>query len=159
MEINQPKANISENGMVVVGTFLSLVYLGLMLSSFGAFFKPLSDEFGWTRGDTSGAFSTAMIMSGLMAIVAGRMADKFSPRLVIIICGVLMGCAFLLLSQMHDLYQLFIYCVEMIRNNHTYFSIISISCLIINIMRREINSTKFIKFRSLQLLVEVYGIM
>jgi MFS family permease len=109
MEINQPKANISEKGLVVIGTFLSLVYLGLMLSSFGAFFKPLSDEFGWTRGDTSGAFSTAMIMSGLMAIVAGRMADKFSPRWVIIICGALMGCACLLLSQIHNLYQLFLF--------------------------------------------------
>jgi MFS family permease len=107
--LNQSSAENSTKYTIVIGTFLSLVYLGLMLSSFGAFFKPLSDEFGWTRGDMSGAFSTAMISSGLMAIVAGWLVDRFSPRLIITICGVLIGCACLLLSQMSHLYQLFLF--------------------------------------------------
>jgi MFS family permease len=107
--INPVKAENPAKYTVVIGAFITLVSLGLVLASFGVFFKPLSNEFGWTRGDTSGAYSTAMIVSGLMAIVSGRLADRFSPRLVITILGVLLGFSFLLLSQTSNLFQLFLY--------------------------------------------------
>ena len=107
--LKQQNQNNPERDTVVAGTFLTLISLGLVISSFGVFFKPLSSEFGWTRGDTSGAFSTAMVISGVMALVSGRLADRFSPRLIITICGALLGCACLLLSRTTSLLQLFLY--------------------------------------------------
>ena len=107
--INPAKTESSERYLVVVGAFLTLVSLGVVISSYGVFFKPLSNEFGWNRGDTSGPFSAAMIISGLMALAAGRLADRFSARWTIIICGVLLGSGCLLLSQTNSLYQLFLY--------------------------------------------------
>jgi MFS family permease len=86
-----------------------LLAIGVVLASFGAFFKPLSGELGWARGDTSGAFSVAMLVSGAMSIAAGRMADKFSPRLVITGSGILIGCSCLLMSRMTALWQLYFY--------------------------------------------------
>jgi MFS family permease len=106
---NPQKRDISQSYIVVIGAFFSMLSVGAMVTSFGIFFKPLATEFGWTRGDTSGAFSTALVLSGVMSIVSGRLADIFSPRFVVISCEVLIGCACLLLSQMSTLYQLYLY--------------------------------------------------
>lgn len=107
--INSPKEDIPQRYHVVIGAFLSLVALGLIAASFGVFFKPLSNEFGWTRGDTSGAYSTTMLVSGVLSIILGRLVDKFSHRLIIILCGAASGCACLLLSRMSTLWELYLY--------------------------------------------------
>jgi MFS family permease len=103
------KSTGSQNYSIVTGTFLSLVAVGVVLASFGAFFKPLSSELGWARGDTSGAFSLAMMVSGVIAIFSGRLADRVGPRWVIIGCGVLIGISMILLSGMTSLWQLYFY--------------------------------------------------
>ena len=41
---------------LVVGTFLPMFVGGIVISSFGVFFKPVSAQLGWTRVETSGAF-------------------------------------------------------------------------------------------------------
>lgn len=94
---------------IITAAFLSMMAGGMALFSFGVFFKPMSSQFGWTRAETSGAFSLFMICSGLLGIVGGRLGDKFSPRLVIITCGVIGGSSFLLLSQMNSLWQLYFF--------------------------------------------------
>ena len=75
--VKSPETDESQRYLVVTGAFLSLVTLGMIAGSFGVFFKPLSNEFGWTRGDTSGAYSMAMLISGVMSIVLGRLAGPF----------------------------------------------------------------------------------
>lgn len=93
----------------VLATFLAMVAAGIVISSFGVFFKPVSAQFDWTRAETSGAYSLTMIMSGIIGIVAGRLGDRFSPKLVIISCGAIQGLAYLLLSQMNALWHLYFY--------------------------------------------------
>jgi len=39
--------------------------------AFGVFFKPVLDEFGWTKAMTSRSFSLASIMNGLLTIERG----------------------------------------------------------------------------------------
>jgi len=94
---------------IVIATFFVMIATGIVMSSFGVFFKPVSTQFGWTRAETSGAFSLSIIISGLMGIVTGRLGDRISPRLVIIICGVFEGLAYLLLSRMNALWQLYVF--------------------------------------------------
>jgi MFS family permease len=103
------KSGFFHSYAMVIGTFLAMMAGGMVIVSFGVFFKPVSAQFGWTRAETSGAFSLSIIMSGLIGVVAGRLGDRFSPRLVIISGGVIQGLAYLLLSQMHALWQLYFY--------------------------------------------------
>ncbi|MDD5701634.1 MAG: MFS transporter, partial [Dehalococcoidales bacterium] len=107
--LNIDEKNISHGHTMVIGTFLVLLTMGLVMSSFGVFFKPVATEFGWTRAETSGAFSLSVIWSGLMAILAGRLVDKFSPRLIIFSFSVMGGCACLLLSLMNTLWQFYLF--------------------------------------------------
>lgn len=77
--------------------------------SFGVFFLPLLNEFGWTRAMTAGAFSLVWIAQGLLAIVMGGLNDRLGPRLVLTICGVLIGSGYLLMSQVSAIWHLYLF--------------------------------------------------
>lgn len=77
--------------------------------TFGVFFKPLAGEFGWTRALTSGAFSLQMILHGLFYIATGRLNDRFGPRVVMSGCGLLLGVGYLLMSQISDIWHLYLF--------------------------------------------------
>src|SRR5512136_326782 len=69
--------------IIIIISFITLVISFGILSSFGVFFKPLLNEFGWTRAATSGAFSLCSIIQGLLGIAMGGITDRFGPRVVI----------------------------------------------------------------------------
>ena len=95
--------------IVVVAAFLILMMtLGLYMV-FGVFFKPLQAEFGWSSAMTSGAFSLSMIIYGVLGIVVGGLNDRFGPRIVMTVCGFLLGLGFLLMSQVSALWQLYLF--------------------------------------------------
>ncbi|MFH1087973.1 MAG: MFS transporter, partial [Chloroflexota bacterium] len=97
-------------GWVVVG--ISVVILLIVWGcqySFGVFFKPLISEFGWTRASTSLAYSLYMVIHGLTQPVTGIVADRWGPRVPLIICGVGMGIGYFLMSRVTELWQLYLY--------------------------------------------------
>ncbi len=77
--------------------------------SFGVFFKPMLNEFGWTRAATAGSFSVMMVVGGVMGIFSGKLSDRFGPRLVISITGIFLGAGFLLMSRIDSLWQLYLF--------------------------------------------------
>ncbi len=95
--------------IVVMAAFFIMVIAHGTYNAFGIFFKPLLTDFGWTRAMTSGAFSLSMIMSGLLAIVMGRLTDRFGPRMVITLCGFLLGLGYLLTSRVSTIQQLYLF--------------------------------------------------
>jgi len=80
-----------------------------MFQSYGLFINPLELEFGWTRVVTSGASSMLMLIAGGFSIFAGRLADKFGPRIIISVCGCFIGLAFLLMAQLNSIWQLYLF--------------------------------------------------
>ena len=95
--------------IVVVATAFIMVVVWGTYYAFGVFFKPMLTEFGWTRATTSGAFSLALIIHGLLGIAMGWLTDKFGPRLVMTLCGSLMGAGYLLMSQISAVWQLYLF--------------------------------------------------
>ncbi len=45
----------------------------------GLTFRPMVDEFGWSRGDLGVAVGVYMLVSAVATFIAGRMADRLSP--------------------------------------------------------------------------------
>ncbi len=95
--------------VVVVAGFCGILIMFGAFYTFGVFFKPLLTEFGWTRAATSGAFSLYMALHGFLAIVAGRLNDRFGPRLVITGCGIILGLGYILMSQISAIWQLYLF--------------------------------------------------
>ena len=97
-------------GYVIVGVcFLLFVSIMGLASSFSILFKPLIDEMDWSRTVTSGAFSVNNIVVGICGIIGGWLNDKLGPRRVLPVFGILSIAGCLLLSQMHYIWEFYLY--------------------------------------------------
>ena len=82
-------------GYVVVTAAFTIMLVGFgFYQSFGVFFKPMSSDFSWSRALTSGAFSLSHLIRGLMGIIVGGFTDKLGARIVLTLCGFLIGSGF-----------------------------------------------------------------
>jgi len=106
---SRQKPRIFYGYIIVIAAFVIMVVLHAAIYSYGVFFKPMSADFGWTRAVTSGAFSTSMFMTAVFFLLTGRLSDRFGPRIVGTVCGVLFGLGFLLTSQVNAVWQLYLF--------------------------------------------------
>ena len=103
------KPRLSYGYIIVVACFL-IEGCGIgAYVAFGVFFKPLLAEFGWSRATISGASSVAYVVMGGLGILAGRLNDRFGPRIVMAVSGVFFGSGYFLLSQLNSVWQLYLF--------------------------------------------------
>jgi MFS transporter, OFA family, oxalate/formate antiporter len=95
--------------IIVVFSFLILMICFGINYSFGIFFNPLLQDFGWTRAVTSVGFSISTFVSGIAGIITGRLCDRFGPRAIIMSCGISISLGCFLMSQVHQAWQLYIF--------------------------------------------------
>jgi MFS family permease len=93
--------------IVVFGACLVQFTIIGLLFSYGLFFKVFEAEFGWSRTLLSSCSSLAFLVMGILAMPAGRLSDKFGPRPVLAVTGVVFGLGFAMLSQISQAWQLF----------------------------------------------------
>jgi len=93
--------------MVILAACIMAVQ-ALVFFAFGVFLRPITMEFNWDRGALSGASSIAMLLSGFFAIPSGRLSDKYGPRILLTLSGILVGIGFLLMSQISSLWQAYL---------------------------------------------------
>ena len=48
--------------------------------SFGAFLKPMTEEFGWSREDISLVFGLTVLMAGVIKPPVGILADRYGGK-------------------------------------------------------------------------------
>jgi len=58
------------------------VGFGILHYAFSVFVEPMELSLGWSRGQVSGAFSLALLTSGIVALPIGRYVDKRGARLL-----------------------------------------------------------------------------
>ena len=78
--------------LALVACFLVLLIGGGARFAIGLTFKPMVDEFGWSRGELGLAVGLYMVVSAFATLITGRMADRFSPR-ALLIGGTVIGGA------------------------------------------------------------------
>lgn len=54
---------------------------GVLYYAFSVFVAPMEAELGWSRAQTTGAFSLSLLLSGIVAIPVGRYVDRHGARL------------------------------------------------------------------------------
>jgi len=70
--------------VLAAGVGLALHIGPIIVSTFGVFFKPLSQEFGWSRAEVSLAFSLLNLEGIVVVPVIGRLVDRLGARRVIV---------------------------------------------------------------------------
>ena len=76
--------------------------------AYSVFLVALLREFGWSRSVLAGAFSIFTLVSGGAGPVLGALADRFGPRRLILIGGLLLGAALWADSLITQAWQLYL---------------------------------------------------
>jgi MFS family permease len=117
MDQSTPKEQIREHGaatpqqaarraIIVLVLCFTLAVVGRGLSeSFTVFLKPISESFGWDRGQIVSIYSLTWLVSGFTAPFVGRLFDRSGPRSVYALGLLLLGAAFLIAAQAQHLWQ------------------------------------------------------
>ena len=93
---------------VVAACFLCCLSYGTFYS-FGIFFKPLSDEFGWSYTMTSSVQSLHIIFYIISSFVVGWATDRFGPKWPLIGCALCLGFGYALSSGVQSLIALYVF--------------------------------------------------
>lgn len=75
---------------------------------FQAFFDPIVETFGWSRGATAAALSLQRTEGGLISPFVGTLLDRFGPRRVMAFGVTITGASFVLMSQVTSLWQFYL---------------------------------------------------
>ena len=95
--------------VVLTSAIAAMVGFGsILIYSFGILIKPLSAEFGWSRGTITTAFACASFTLGICSPALGLLLDRYGPRRVILPCVAIFGLAVASLALLtNNLFQLF----------------------------------------------------
>ncbi|MEM7210436.1 MAG: MFS transporter [Pseudomonadota bacterium] len=93
---------------IVLGACMTQFMVIGLLISFGVFFKAFETEFGWSRALISSFTALAMFMMGVFAIFGGQLSDRFDPRVVLTVTGILFAFGYTMISQATEPWQMFL---------------------------------------------------
>ena len=93
--------------LVVVGGLVCQMGVGSNYL-FGALAPDIVADFGWTKTQFAGARAPQLWVMALSSPLVGYLAVRFGPRSVLLVSMVLLGLAFLLLSRLGSLWQLYL---------------------------------------------------
>jgi MFS family permease len=94
--------------VVLIAVTVCMMASSGLRSVFGVYIKPLEAEFGWTRGALSGVAAISLLLLGAAGPFAGRLADRWGPRRVILLSLVLLGVGAIGAAAVSALWQLYV---------------------------------------------------
>src|SRR5690348_9242533 len=92
--------------LIVAGLFLVTCGMAIPLAAFGVFLPIVVEAFGWSRGAVSTALSINLLVGGLAGFGIGALADRFGPRIMLVLTVALAGSAFALIASVSTLWEL-----------------------------------------------------
>jgi MFS family permease len=95
--------------VVFAVTFLIYAFMYGLRYSIGVFFTPIQQEFGWTTATTASAVTVFFWVYALAAPIVGGLAARIGVRKTVLLGGLLLGGGGALVSQVHELWQLYLF--------------------------------------------------
>lgn len=89
---------------IVAASFMLFTFVGgITFYGLTAFFNPIVIEMGWTRAQTSLAFSLRSVEGGIVQPIIGFLIDRIGPRKCIFVGILITGAALILMSLTNSL--------------------------------------------------------
>ncbi len=99
-QIAVPKTAVGEHGWRVTFAGMGINLALGILYTWSVISEGIPEEWGWNESDKSWPYSVACLVFCIIMVPAGRLQDKFGPRVVAAIGGVLVGIGFIFSSMM-----------------------------------------------------------
>jgi MFS family permease len=94
--------------VVVAASFVLMGFSYASGLTLAVFLKPLTQEFGWSRGVTSLAYSFNMLLAGFFAPLMGHLSDRVGIRKVALFASIMVGLGLALSSQIRSPWHLYL---------------------------------------------------
>jgi MFS family permease len=91
---------------VVAGAFVSFAVSAGLMHSFTVFFVAFLEGFGWSRADTSVAYSISQLIGGASAPLIGILVDRLGPRILVLLGGIILAVGLAANAYVSTLWQL-----------------------------------------------------
>jgi len=111
MTESKSQAGVFYGWYVVGACFLTMAVAAGAGATFPVFFKPLIDEFHWSRTALSGTVSIGLIVGGLVTPFWGHWTDRSGARAVVVTAALFAGFSLLLRARIHSLLDLYLVAV------------------------------------------------
>ena len=97
-------------GWTIVACSFSILCVAYGIQfSFGLFLPEMSAEMGWNRSSLSLPYSVYVFVYGSLGMVTGRLTDRWGPRAVLMLGGVLLGSGISLMSRVGALWHVYVW--------------------------------------------------
>jgi len=106
--INMPNGFDSRTKVVAAAFLTQALIIGGMFS-YGVFLPVLEAEFGWSRTLLSASSSLTFLTMGFLAFFGGRINDRYGPRWLLSVTGVVTGIGYVCMSTMNAPWQLLVF--------------------------------------------------
>lgn len=100
--------NLPNRWFIVIAAIFMQLCLGAVYG-WSVFTRPLENQYGWSQTQVTLTFTLAIFFLGVGTIIGGLLQDKYGPRLVATIAGVLYGAAYLLTGTASTLGELYLW--------------------------------------------------
>jgi MFS transporter, OFA family, oxalate/formate antiporter len=91
---------------LVTAAFLTFAVSAGLMHSYPVFFVAFLAVFGWSRAETSIAYSVSQLLTGASSPVVGVLVDRVGPRRLVLLGGVLLALGLALSAGVSTLWQL-----------------------------------------------------
>ncbi len=110
MAIPLPPSNKRFYGWYIVATLAitETISWGIVFYSFSVFITPMEAELGWSRGQISGGFSLALLISALVAFPVGWWVDRHGGRILMTLGSIISTVLLVAWSQITNLTQFYL---------------------------------------------------
>lgn len=96
-------------GWVLVAVIFASFGVGYATQlSFSVFYVAILEEFGWSRAATAATYSIFTIVYGMTSLMAGGLVDRFGPRVLLPVGGILVSIGLVLMTGITEIWHLYL---------------------------------------------------
>src|SRR5690349_23223160 len=86
-----PRASRRHAWLLLAAAFVTFAVGAACMHSYTVFLVAFIEAFGWTRGESSIAYSVSQMISGATSPLVGILVDRLGPRRLVLIGGFLLA--------------------------------------------------------------------
>jgi len=101
-----PPQSARHSSVLLGASFVTFMVSSACMQSYAVFLVAFIEEFGWSRGESSIAYSVSQLIGGVTSPLVGVLVDRLGPRRLVLIGGVLLALGLLTSSLVHALWEL-----------------------------------------------------
>jgi len=118
--------------IIVAVALISMAFWFGIRASFSVFYVALLEDFAWSRGETAGVQSMALITYTVLAPLVGGIIDRLGPRRIVAVGVVILATGFVLCAFVKTLVQLYVSYGIIMSAGVTCVSIVAYSPILAN---------------------------